>query len=658
MDKKTFAQFLLISTVILLGWWAASYMIYGPAARRAPAPGAVPEQRGAQPAAAARAQEPRPGEEAAPLPELAEQAQGQEPAPEIELVRLQNEHLQLLWTNAGAALARLTLLDSRFRAPYTEGDERPPLTLLRDFQQGLFSDTIEKVTFISKPAPQGPTTRFDVPTAGLPYRIVERGPEKVVFEQTVRGGPGQQLLIRKTVLLPPDAYHYEVSLEFENLSQSDYQVEFALRGAAGIEREILRTRNLGTRVAVRRGAGDYKIAKRPAPKLDTQDEEPNESSGIVWAAVVNHYFAAVLQPQDPDWISHVDSELVVEEDLVQARGRWNTPTLRRQNNRRALAANAMVVIHTVPVGLGPGQGHRQAYRLIAVPKDKDLLARYDSGMDKLIEFGMFSALSRIALAILNGIHSVLPNYGIAILILTLFVRLILHPLTRKQQISMIKMQKLQPQIAEIQRKYADDKQKQTQEQMALFQKYGVHPLSGCGPMLLQLPVFIALFRALSAAIELRHAGFLWISDLSRPDTIFRFPRSLPILGDEFNLLPLIMAGVMFWQQKGMPTAASEQAQQQQKMMKWFPLFFVLLLYHMPSGLVLYWTVSSGIGLLERWVINRHADRIELRPKGEPKRPARPRPGDVGKPKMTWMEKLQKMVEEQTDPARKGRKGRK
>ena len=227
------------------------------------------------------------------------------------------------------------------------------------------------------------------------------------------------------------------------------------------------------------------------------------------------------------------------------------------------------------------------YSFIAAPKERALLAAYGTGAEGLIEFGWFSAVSRVAVGILTAIHVVLPNYGIAILILTGLVRLMLHPLTRKQQIGMIKMQKLQPQIAELQRKYADDKQMQTREQMALFQKYGVHPLSGCGPMLLQLPVLIALYRALGAAIELRHAGFLWISDLSRPDTILHFPISLPLLQDELNVLPVLMAAVMFWQQKSMPTPGSEQAQQQQKMMKWMPLIFVVFFYHMSSGLVLY-----------------------------------------------------------------------
>ncbi len=438
-------------------------------------------------------------------------------------------------------------------------------------------------------------------------------------------------------------------------------MELSLRGAAGIEREALGSHYMGTRVGIEKGPGDYKIVSRAAQKLEVSDASPNESARIAWAAVVNHYFVAILRPEDREWVSNVTSNLIEEQALVQASGRWDTPYVRGLRDRRSLAADAAVVINTEPLDLAAGGSAKESYTLFAAPKSRALLAAYGAGASGLIEFGWFGAISRVAIGILNAIYAVLPNYGIAIVILTALVRLLLHPLTRKQQVGMIKMQKLQPQIAELQRKYPDDKQAQTREQMALFQKYGVHPLSGCGPMLLQLPVLIALYRALGAAIELRHAGFLWINDLSLPDTIYHLPTALPFLQDELNLLPIIMTAVMFWQQKTMPTPTSEQAQQQQKMMKWMPLMFVFFFYHMSSGLVLYWTLSSAIGIFERWLINRQAASIELKPVGESKRRAKAGAGgrnggakrSPGVSRPTWLERLQKMVEQQTET--KGRK---
>jgi YidC/Oxa1 family membrane protein insertase len=661
MDRKTLTQFLVISFLILAVWAGAARLLYTPQApppvpQGAPAQQAqpAPQQLDAQqpPVQAPAAAEPPPQQ-----PPAAQPAAPEAPAAEVKSLRLENKHLQMEWTNLGAALHTLVLLDNRYRAPYYEDDERPPLTLLSEFQQGMLSDTIETVTFITHPTAQGPATRTDVPTADLVYRIAEQGPDRVVFEATVRDDRGDALLIRKTVSVPPDSYDYNVSLDFQNVSGTAYDVAFALRGAAGIERESLSSPYMGTRVGLERGPNDYKVVSRPAAKLMPQDPSPNQAARIAWAAVVNHYFIALLRPKDIEWVDSVASDLIVEQDLVQATGRWHTPYLLRMNDRSALAKDATVVINTVPLPMQPGARAQQQYEFITAPKDRDLLAAYDTGFEGLIEFGWFGAISRVAIAILNAIHAVLPNYGVAILILTVLVRLVLHPLTRKQQVGMIKMQKLQPQIAELQRKYADDKQAQTREQMALFQKYGVHPLSGCGPMLLQFPVLVALYRALGAAIELRHAPFLWINDLSVPDTIYHFPFNLPFLQDQLNILPIVMAAVMFWQQQGMPSPTSEQAQQQQKMMKWMPVIFVFFFYHMSSGLVLYWTASSAIGIFERWLINRQAASIELKPVGERKR----RPGGVapagkavaGRP--TWLEKLQKIVEEKSSPEGKRRK---
>jgi len=654
MDKKTFAQFLVVSALVLVAWWGLNLFFFAP---RQQARRGVPLQRQQRPPAQleqAPPEAPRaPAEETAAGEPTEKEAAPAPPAPEgapklVEDLELSNQHLRTRWTNVGAALQSLTVLDAHYRAPYKIGDERPPLVLLNEFDDGVYSDTVITVTLSGRR--NGRTWTIDVPADQLAYRVVEQTPNRLVFQAPLTDPEGHQLLLRKTVS-PGEGYHYRVQLEVENASDEPLTVAFALRGPAGIERESLNTRYLGTRVGIEESPGDYDIADRSAGGLNSSDKDANKSTNIRWAGSVNHYFVAIVLLEETGWVDMVESRAITEQDIVHARGRWNTPSVRRMTDRRKAARNGMVVIHMVPQELAPGGTMVRPYKMVVAPKEEEILAAYDAGLKGLVELGLLPALSRITLVLLNAVHVVIPNYGLAIIVLTVLVRLVLHPLTRKSQLSFAKMQKLQPQIAELQKQYSGDKEKLAQAQMELWRKYGVSPLSGCGPLLLQMPVLIALFGALRAAIELRHAGFLWVADLSQPDTLFHLPFELPLLGDQFNLLPIIMAVVMMMNQKYMsPPAASEQAAQQQKIMKWFPLFFVFILYKFPSGLCLYLTCSTTIGLLERWVIQRKVDEIELKPTGTGERKKLRRSETLAQQKgkkTGWLEKLRKLAEGQT-----------
>ena len=561
-----------------------------------------------------------------------------------------------MWTNRGASLLRLQLLDDAYRAPYLEDGVRPVLTLLRDFQSGVNADVVEKLTFFSQAA-DGTSRTIDVFAEAPVYEIVSQDATHVVFQREFVDRYGNRLQVRKTVSISPGKYHYDVALEFRRLSDAPFDFSCALRGAAGIEREEAQSRYLGTRVAVAEGPEDYKITKLPGAKLAKKVTQTNQSAGIAWTAVVSHYFVAALVPSDPAWISSVTSQSIIETDVANSQGRWGPNSMSRKVNRHSLAQqNSAVVINTVRKSLATKDPLTLDYVMVAAPKVEDILEPYGAGLPVLVEYGLLPSISRIALAILNGSYAVIPNYGVAVLILTVVMRTILHPLTRKSQLSMIKTQKLQPQLQEIQRKCGDDKQKFAQEQMALWRKYGVHPLSGCWPMLLQMPVFIALFGALRAAIELRHAGFLfWIDDLSSPDRVYTLGTFLPVLGNEINVLPILVIVAMFVNQKfTTPQATTDQAKQQQAMMKFMPLFLGFIFYHMPSGLCLYFATSTTIGILERWLVERKAATVELKPVDrKPKRKA----GAQGRAeKRSWMDRLQTIVDDQQKTAdRTGRK---
>jgi YidC/Oxa1 family membrane protein insertase len=197
------------------------------------------------------------------------------------------------------------------------------------------------------------------------------------------------------------------------------------------------------------------------------------------------------------------------------------------------------------------------------------------------------------------------NWGGAIILLSFIIYLILYPLTLKQMRSMKQMQALQPRIEELRKTYKDNPQKLNKETMELYRQHRVNPLGGCLPLVLQMPVFFALYQALIRSIALKEASFLWIKDLSEPDRLFLLPVNLPAIGNEINILPVLMTIGMFIQQRiSMSTASSGSAEQQRLMMIIFPLMFGFIFYHMPAGLVLYWFVNSSLMLIYQFRISR------------------------------------------------------
>jgi YidC/Oxa1 family membrane protein insertase len=235
------------------------------------------------------------------------------------------------------------------------------------------------------------------------------------------------------------------------------------------------------------------------------------------------------------------------------------------------------------------------------PKEHARLKRLGEHQGDVMEFGWFSWMCKPLLMILNKIHAVVRNYGLAIILLTALVRIVFWPVTHKSTESMKKMQKLQPLITEIREKHKGDSQKMNQEVMALYKERKVNPMAGCLPMVIQIPVFIALFTVLRSAVELRYASFLWISDLSEPENLFA--GMIPVVG-ALNILPLFMTATMVWQQRLTPTAGDPQ---QQKMMMIMPVVMLFIFYSMPSALVLYWSTSQCLAIVQLLVQRRKKD---------------------------------------------------
>jgi YidC/Oxa1 family membrane protein insertase len=295
---------------------------------------------------------------------------------------------------------------------------------------------------------------------------------------------------------------------------------------------------------------------------------------IKWIALQSRYFMSGLIPEQSE-----DSSLHL--------------ALKSENilNARYLQAEKAIQ---------PGTQYTYKYRLFMGPKSMEELKKVGNDLDKLIDFGMFDFIAKPCVWLMNLFYSVIPNYGVAIIILTILVKLILWPLGTKSYKSMSEMKRLQPLMKDIREKYKNDKKKMNEEVMGLYRTYKINPLGGCLPMIVQLPVFFALYRMLYEAIELRHAPFfLWINDLSAPDRLFRFGFSVPFMEPPYGIpvLTLVMGATMLLQQKMSPPMGDAT---QAKMMMFMPLVFTVIFINFSSGLVLYWLINNILSIAQQY----------------------------------------------------------
>jgi YidC/Oxa1 family membrane protein insertase len=254
--------------------------------------------------------------------------------------------------------------------------------------------------------------------------------------------------------------------------------------------------------------------------------------------------------------------------------------------------------------IGPGAQLQAEYFLFLGPKSMRIIRGVGHDLGKAIDFGMFTFIAKPCLWLMNFLHDYIPNYGLAIIILTILIKIVLWPLGSKSYKSMSEMKKIQPLMKDIREKHKDDKKKMNEEVMALYKTYKINPLGGCLPMVVQIPVFFALYRMLYSAIELRHAPFfLWINDLSAPDRLFRFGFEVPFMEPPYGIpvLTLVMGGTMLLQQKMSPPMGDPT---QAKMMMLMPVVFTVIFINFSSGLVLYWLVNNVLSIAQQYYIQK------------------------------------------------------
>lgn len=349
---------------------------------------------------------------------------------------------------------------------------------------------------------------------------------------------------------------------------------------------------------------------------------------VDWLAVRNKYFAAIMIPSDPGQ---------VEGAYIEGQ---SFPT--KEYGIKELYSVRLVV---------PFKGkdyEKKTFGLYIGPVDYDKLKGISDNLTALVDFGTFFGLEFIVrpiaeyllLPLFNFLHLFIPNYGFVIIVFSLIIKIIVYPLTRKSYESMKKMQLLQPKITEMKEKFKDDQQKVQKETMKLYQTYGINPAGGCFPMLLQMPIFIALWGLFQAAIELRQQPFIfWINDLSAPDLIYDLGFKLPIFGiQEISGLALLMGITTFVQQK-----MTMKDPKQQALVYLMPVMLTILFMTFPSGLNLYYFMFNVFSIGQQYYINHKQSDVVLEPV------------DPSKRKKGFMQKLMDAAEQQSKGQQKGRK---
>jgi len=296
---------------------------------------------------------------------------------------------------------------------------------------------------------------------------------------------------------------------------------------------------------------------------------------IDWAGFGDHYFLRGIVPLEGAGSSYV---MQGSEDLTRTTLLGNLDTL------------------------SPGAEKTYAYKLYYGPKRVELLRELDHNLERAVNYGWFDIIARPTAWLLNFLYGYVGNYGVAIILVTIMFKAAFWPISQKGMKSMKNMQKLQPKMVKIREKYKDDPTRMNQEMMNLYKTYRVNPLGGCLPMVLQIPVFFALYKVLLQSIELRHAPFmLWITDLSAPDRLW-IGFDIPYLGG-LPVLTLLMGASMYVQQKLTPTTADPA---QARIMQFLPIIFTFMFLNFASGLVLYWFVNNLLSILQQQLINRGA----------------------------------------------------
>ena len=602
MDRKGVIG--LIVVVALFGAWNFFYIRKSQEAAQA-------RQQIEALAAAEEAARPKP----APVPADAPTPPGAPaPAPALEAVvsekveNVSSDAAEYAFTSLGGGIKRATLLEH-----FAEKDSKVVLN-----QYGAIA-----IGEVSEIAGEG---------LGKPFAsTVDQAAGTVVFDRTDE----RQIQLTKKFTLPKSA-----TLKGEDRLREEYwltlDVSFTNRGAQPVEipRYYVHTgstapihqKDLPTYtgfgyfrgssmklipVSWFKGGGFLFMKSKPRP---VYPDQPEPLSDVKWAGVTNQYFATLCTP--------IVDEKAMSDEQAKQRGiavwarefavgdeAWRAAGHPAEDQGERDGVDG--AIGMAGFKLSPGETATRSFRIYGGPREYRRLRELGNYEAEIMDFGMFGIVSRTLLNAMNYLKGVIGSYAIAIILLTLVIKTAMWPLQNRATASMKRMQALQPKMTDLREKYKDDPQAMNVEVMKLYKQNGVNPFGGCLPMLVQIPIFFGFYNMLGKAVELRNAKFLWVPDLSQPDTIFH------ILGFPVNVLPLLMAATMVWSMALQPKSGD---QMQQRVMMFVPLIFIAFCYNFASALALYWTVQNIFSIVQLYVTrNQTALPPENVPAPKPKR---------------------------------------
>ncbi|MDP8265324.1 MAG: membrane protein insertase YidC [Candidatus Aceula meridiana] len=414
-----------------------------------------------------------------------------------------------------------------------------------------------------------------------PFVLKSSSNNKIIYSYT-----DESYEIKKIYDLSRQDYQIGLDVQVKNISGMSKVKSIKINALTIETTEAAKDKSLGRE----RGLYEYAVdldgattRKSNAFKFSLKNEE-QKSGKVSWCSFRNRYFCTIVKP---DFIT---------KDYQSVFGGENRLSLLFETQNATIPAGASTSF--------------QALAYIG-PQNIKTMAAYGEGFEDVVAFSRFKILDFISkgiIKILNFVYKIVPNWGFAIIIVSILVYGAMYPLTLKGMMSMKKMQSLQPEIAKVREKHKSNPQKMNQEIMEMYKKDGVNPFGGCFPFLLQMPVFIGLYQALWRSVMFKGAGFLWIKDLSAPDRLFIFPFTLPVIGNELNILPLFMMVIMFFQQKfsskNMVATDPNQIMQQKMMAIVFPLMLGFIFYKFASGLTLYFTMFYTFSMLSQWKMSK------------------------------------------------------